>query len=55
MYPVSEGLAQQVGGAICDFCSSQEVFQVSMAWDFTAIQLAAPDGSPVYLNGFVAH
>jgi hypothetical protein len=37
-------------GSICDFCSSREVFQVFMAENFTAAQLAAPDGLPVYLN-----
>jgi hypothetical protein len=50
MSPVSKGLTSQIGGGICDFCSSQEVFQVYMAEDFTAVQLAAPDGNPVYLN-----
>lgn len=50
MSPVSKGLTPQIGRAICDFCSSQEVFQVYMAEDFTAVELAAPDGHPVYLN-----
>ncbi|HLY62555.1 MAG TPA: hypothetical protein VKV95_17575 [Terriglobia bacterium] len=50
MPPVGEGLAPPVVGAICDFCSSQEVFQVYMAEDFTAVELEAPDGSPVFLN-----
>lgn len=50
MSPVSKDLAPQIGGAICDFCSSQEVYQVFMAEDFTAIQVTAPDGHPVYLN-----
>ena len=50
MSPVSEGLAPLIGGAICDFCSSQEVFQVYMAEDFTAVELEASNGHPVYLN-----
>jgi len=35
---------------ICDFCSSQQVFQVYMAEDFMAIELRARDGHPLYLN-----
>jgi len=50
MSAVSEGIAPPVAGAICDFCSSQEVFQVYMAEDFTAVELEAPNGHPVYLN-----
>ena len=50
MPAVSEGLVPPIAGAICDFCSSQEVFQVYMAEDFTAVELEAPDGLPVYLN-----
>lgn len=50
MSAVSVSIAPPIGGAICDFCSSREVFQVYMAEDFTAVELAAPDGSPVYLN-----
>ncbi|MHB8655575.1 MAG: hypothetical protein ACYDA9_17025 [Terriglobia bacterium] len=50
MSAVSEGIAPPIGSAICDFCSSQEVFQVFMAEDFTAVKLVSPDGGPVYLN-----
>jgi hypothetical protein len=50
MSVVSEYLASPTGRAICDFCSSQEVYQVFMAEDFTAVQVTAPDGHPVYLN-----
>jgi hypothetical protein len=50
MSAASEGIAPPIDGAICDFCSSQEVFQVFMAEDFTAVELSAPDGNPVYLN-----
>jgi hypothetical protein len=50
MSPASKDLDPQIGGAICDFCSSQEVFQVFMAEDFTAVEVATPDGHPVYLN-----
>lgn len=46
----TEGLVPSTGDSICDFCSSQEVFQVYMAEDFTAVELAAPDGNAVYLN-----
>jgi hypothetical protein len=42
MSVVSEGLVPLASGAICDFCSSHEVFQVYMAEDFTAVELAAP-------------
>src|SRR5947209_8585201 len=50
MSAVSEGIAPPIGGAICDFCSSPDVFQIYMAEDFTAVELAAPDGNPVCLN-----
>src|SRR5437763_37279 len=50
MSTFSEGLAPPIGDAICDFCSSREVFQVYMADDFTAVELEAPAGNPVYLN-----
>ena len=50
MSVLTEGLVPPAGGAICDFCSSPEVFQVYMAEDFTAVELVAPDGNPVYLN-----
>ncbi len=50
MSAVNEDLASPSGGAICDFCSSPEVFQIYMAEDFTAVELTAEDGNPVYLN-----
>lgn len=50
MSAVSEGFTPPIAGPICDFCSSHEVFQVYMAEDFTAVELEAPNGHPVYLN-----
>ncbi len=50
MSVVSERLTSPTGDAICDFCSSHEVFQIYMADDFTAVELVPPDGNPLYLN-----